>query len=54
MTRAEACLELRVSSRTLRRMVAYEELPAPKSIGRHRQSYFNRQEFQKAVDRLMR
>jgi excisionase family DNA binding protein len=54
ITRAEACLELRMSSRTLRRMVACEELPAPKRIGNHRQLYFNRVEFERAVARLRR
>jgi excisionase family DNA binding protein len=54
MTDAEACLELRVSRRTLYRMIARGDLPAPKRFGNFRKLYFKRAEFEKACKKAMR
>jgi excisionase family DNA binding protein len=47
MTIADACELLKVSRRTLYRMIAQEVVPAPRRMGRFRQAYFLRSEFNK-------
>lgn len=54
ITRAEACLALGVSSRTLRRMVAEEEIRPPMRIGKFRQLYYFRADFGKDAVRSMK
>ena len=48
LTVADACLRLRVSRRTLYRMVLDGLLPKPRRMGRFRRSYFESLEFHEA------
>jgi excisionase family DNA binding protein len=54
ITRAEACLSLGVSSRTLRRMVADDKIRPPMRIGNFRQLYYFRADFAKDGVRAMK
>jgi excisionase family DNA binding protein len=54
MTVADVCLELKVSRRTVYRMMSLGNLPAAKKIGNFRQLYFIRSEFEKACRKSMR
>ncbi|WIT12272.1 helix-turn-helix domain-containing protein [Paucibacter sediminis] len=54
MTMADACLELRVSRKTVYRMIRNSVLPAPKKVGNFRQLYFKREDFEKACCRGLR
>lgn len=45
MTLQDACVELRVSRRTIYRMVASRLLPKPLKFKNHRQVYFYRADF---------
>jgi hypothetical protein len=53
MTMADACLFLKVSRRTLYRMIAVEVVSAPRKIGNFRQKYFLRNEFEKQCRRSL-
>jgi excisionase family DNA binding protein len=54
MTMAEVCLALKVSRRTVYRMVLEGVLPQPKRLGNFRQVYFLRVDFEKACRKQMR
>lgn len=54
MTMADACLTLKVSPRTVYRMIRDGVLPAPKKIGNFRQAYFVRADFEKACRKGLR
>lgn len=54
MTVGDACVELRVSRKTLYRMIASELLPAPKRFGNFKQFYFRRQDFERACKKALR
>ncbi|WP_421036149.1 helix-turn-helix transcriptional regulator [Mitsuaria sp. CC2] len=45
---------MRISRRTLYRMIARGDLPAPKRFGNFRKLYFKRTEFEKACKKAMR
>jgi excisionase family DNA binding protein len=48
MTMADVCLVLRVSRKTVYRMIREGVLPAPRRLGSFRQSYFVRSDLEKA------
>ncbi|WP_427914796.1 helix-turn-helix transcriptional regulator [Ramlibacter sp. MMS24-I3-19] len=48
ITVADACLLLKISRRTLYRMIRSEVLPQPRRMDRFRQAYFDYGEFQVA------
>lgn len=54
MTMADVCLELRVSPRTVYRMVSAGLLPEPKRIGNFRQFYFRRKEVESHCKKALR
>lgn len=54
MTMADVCLELRVSRKTVYRMIRDCVLPAPKRFGNFRQFYFKREDFEKASRQALR
>jgi excisionase family DNA binding protein len=54
MTVADACLALKVSRRTLYRMIADDVLPRPKKMGRFRQSYFSQTDFERHCRRALK
>jgi len=54
MTLADACVALRVSRKTLYRMIARGLLPAPKRFGNFKQYYFKRQDFERACKQALR
>jgi excisionase family DNA binding protein len=54
MTLADVCIELRVSRRTVYRMIVDGALPPMCKIGNFRQTYFIRSEFEKACRKAMR
>lgn len=54
MTLADVCIELRVSRRTVYRMIVEGALPPMRKIGNFRQTYFVKSEFEKACRKAMR
>jgi excisionase family DNA binding protein len=54
LTMADVCVALRVSRRTVLRMVRDGLLPAPRRIGNFRQAYFERVAFEKACRKALR
>jgi len=54
MTLADMCIALRVSRRTVYRMIVEGALPPPRKIGNFRQTYFVKAEFEKACRKAMR
>ena len=54
MTMTDACLTLKVSRRTVYRMIRDGVLPVPKTMGNFRQAYFERADFEKACRKGLR
>ena len=54
MTMADVCLTLKVSRRTVYRMIRDGVLPAPRKMGNFRQAYFVRTDFEKACRKSLR
>lgn len=54
MTMADVCLALKVSRRTLYRMVRQGVLPVPRRLGDFKQGYFKRADVDKACEKALR
>ena len=54
MTMADVCLALKVSRRTVYRMVRDGVMPAPQRLPNFKQAYITRADFEKACRKAMR